>query len=133
MTHAQALRIGAAAGFLVRDLSDAERAAFEEHFFQCRPCAAAVRIGESFSANLRAVLRAKRFEPDAAFLEMHPFEVVVAGAFCGAFSNATTAMETAWHQALRLRLKLQHEGGIPEVDYFVRDRRTGKCTIGRET
>ena len=39
------------------ELSDAERAEFEEHFFDCPTCAEELRSEQEFAANLRAALR----------------------------------------------------------------------------
>ena len=45
MNHSDAIRTKAAAGYLLGDLSDAERDAFESHYFDCSVCSADVRAG----------------------------------------------------------------------------------------
>ncbi|HYM11096.1 MAG TPA: zf-HC2 domain-containing protein [Bryobacterales bacterium] len=45
----------AAERYLLRELSDAERDQFEEHFFDCPACAEDVRMGAIFEANARQV------------------------------------------------------------------------------
>jgi anti-sigma factor RsiW len=56
MDHAEAARKFAAEQYLLGELSDAEREEFEEHFFQCPECAAAVEAGGALVANAREVL-----------------------------------------------------------------------------
>jgi len=57
MDHATALRLRAAERYRTHELTPAERDAFEEHFFECPECAAAVRLEQAFAANARAALR----------------------------------------------------------------------------
>jgi hypothetical protein len=65
MNHREAVEGQAAERYLLMELSPAEREEFEEHFFGCAACAAAVEAGVVFAANARAVLseRAGRHAP----------------------------------------------------------------------
>jgi hypothetical protein len=45
MTHMQAVRSGAAERYLLDEMSEVERHAFEEHYFACMECAEDVRAG----------------------------------------------------------------------------------------
>jgi hypothetical protein len=56
MDHAEAARKFAAEQYLLGELSGAEREEFEEHFFSCSDCAAAVEAGTALIANAREVL-----------------------------------------------------------------------------
>jgi hypothetical protein len=56
MDHAEAARKFAAEQYLLGELSRAEREEFEEHFFYCSDCAAAVEAGTALMANAREVL-----------------------------------------------------------------------------
>jgi anti-sigma factor RsiW len=56
MDHAEAARKFAAEQYLLDELSGAEREEFEEHFFYCPECAAAVEAGSTLMANARQVL-----------------------------------------------------------------------------
>jgi hypothetical protein len=55
MTHEEAIQSNAAEGYLLGELRDAERDAFEEHFFDCRVCAETVREGATMFAAGRAL------------------------------------------------------------------------------
>jgi len=57
MDHAQAALESAVERYLLGELKDPERGAFEEHFFECAECAEEVRLGTRFQANARAALR----------------------------------------------------------------------------
>jgi hypothetical protein len=56
MDHAEAARRFAAEQYLLGELNGAEREEFEEHFFYCSDCAAAVEAGTALMANAREVL-----------------------------------------------------------------------------
>jgi len=56
MTHADAVTNQAADKYLLSELSLEEREQFEEHFFSCPECAAEVKAGAAFAANVREVL-----------------------------------------------------------------------------
>jgi|SRR5579871_5721361 len=58
MEHEEAIRIQAAEKYVARELSPAERRAFEEHYFDCPECADDVRFEQTFAANVRAASRA---------------------------------------------------------------------------
>lgn len=55
MDHAEAARKFAAEQYLLGELSGAEREEFEEHFFYCSDCAAAVEAGTVLMANAREI------------------------------------------------------------------------------
>ena len=54
MTHDEVIDSGASEGYLLGELNDAERDAFEEHYFSCGVCAADVQAGEELVAGIRA-------------------------------------------------------------------------------
>lgn len=56
MTHEEAVRTQAVERYLLRELSDSDRDAFEEHYFSCPECAQEVRAGAVFTASARALL-----------------------------------------------------------------------------
>jgi hypothetical protein len=56
MDHAKAARKFVVEQYLLGELSGAEREEFEEHFFYCSDCAAAVEAGTALMANAREVL-----------------------------------------------------------------------------
>jgi Putative zinc-finger len=55
MNHEEAIRNQVAASYLLGDLSDTERDAFEEHYFDCRVCGDTVRAGAAMFAGGREV------------------------------------------------------------------------------
>jgi hypothetical protein len=57
MDHDEAVRSRAAERYVDRELSPAERDAFEQHFFDCGECAREVQFELAFAADLRAALR----------------------------------------------------------------------------
>jgi hypothetical protein len=63
MTHQQALETMAAERYLLDEMTEVEKHAFEEHFFDCNDCAQDVRVGEQIRVEVRAAggsgLRAK--------------------------------------------------------------------------
>ena len=59
MEHAEATRTGAAERYLLDELGEDERAAFEEHFFGCPDCAEDLRTTATFLAGARRVLAAE--------------------------------------------------------------------------
>ncbi len=56
MDHAEAARTAAIDKYLLGELPEPEREAFEEHFFSCPECARQVSLGAVFKANARAVM-----------------------------------------------------------------------------
>jgi Putative zinc-finger len=63
MDHQTALRFQAAEKYVSGELPEAERDAFEEHFFECAECAEEVRWEQVFAANTRAALREQPGRP----------------------------------------------------------------------
>jgi len=63
MEHDEAVNSQAAERYAARELTPAQRDAFEEHFFDCPECADSVRFELAFAANVRAVSREPRAEP----------------------------------------------------------------------
>ena len=64
MNHEDAIRDNLAAGYLLGDLSGAERDAFEEHYIDCRVCSTTVRSGAIMMAAGHEVAKSEqRFRP----------------------------------------------------------------------
>lgn len=67
MNHTEAIKSKAAAGYLLGELTDAERDAFEQHFFDCLVCAEEVKAGAMMFAAGREVAKSapsyQRFRP----------------------------------------------------------------------
>jgi len=53
LTHEQAVATMACERYLLDELSELERQAFEDHFFTCADCADAVRVGELMRVGAR--------------------------------------------------------------------------------
>jgi len=66
MDHDEALRTHAAERYLLGELTDEEREAYEEHFFACRACADQVKSDDRFVALVREVLEDKKTHPGKA-------------------------------------------------------------------
>lgn len=60
MNHPDAIDTGAAERYALGHMSDSERDAYEEHFFDCPECADEVRTAALFMDSARAVLAEKR-------------------------------------------------------------------------
>ncbi len=56
MDHSQAIQMGAAEKYLLNELDEESRSAYEEHFFDCGECAEDVKNGAAFVANAKEVL-----------------------------------------------------------------------------
>jgi hypothetical protein len=69
MDHEEAARMQASSRYLMGDLSEEERAAFEEHFFDCSPCAKDVATGAMFAQDVRTVFAERPAEKPAGWLE----------------------------------------------------------------
>ncbi len=54
MTHQQALDTMAAERYLLDEMTEIEKHAFEDHFFDCSDCAHEVRLGEQIRAEVRS-------------------------------------------------------------------------------
>lgn len=76
MEHHEAVRTLAAERYLLEEMPEAERDAFETHFFDCAACADAVRTGAALADGVRAgaariaapgPLSARKFSPFAVF------------------------------------------------------------------
>lgn len=105
MNHAEAIESKAAAGYLLGELSEAERDAFEEHFFDCRVCAEDVRQGAVMFASGRAVA-----QNDKNYVRFRPWKWVASTA------AATAVVTVLAYQALvipRLRQVEQMETLTP--------------------
>lgn len=59
LTHEQAVGTMACERYLLDELSELERQAFEDHFFTCADCADAVRVGELMRVGAREAGRAQ--------------------------------------------------------------------------
>jgi hypothetical protein len=62
MDHEKSISTHAAEGYLLGELTPAERDAFEEHFFDCEECGQAVRDGAAFRDGMRALGKESRFQ-----------------------------------------------------------------------
>ena len=87
MNHEEAIRSQAAASYLLGDLPEAERDAFEEHYFDCRECGDTVRAGATMFANGREVV-----ENESSFRRFRPLKSALASA------AATAAIVVATYQ-----------------------------------
>src|SRR5688572_14612794 len=56
MTHEQAVQTGASERYLLEEMSELERDAFENHYFSCLECAEDVRTGGLLRAGVKAGL-----------------------------------------------------------------------------
>jgi hypothetical protein len=67
MTHQQALDTMAAERYLLDEMTELEKHAFEEHYFDCSDCATEVRLGERVRVEVRSTrnLDSKMVEPSA--------------------------------------------------------------------
>ena len=59
MTHEHALKTMASERYLLEEMSELERHAFEEHFFSCADCAEDIRTAEMMRAGVRQAGRAE--------------------------------------------------------------------------
>jgi hypothetical protein len=66
MEHRAAVQEKLTERYLLNELAPAEREDFEEHFFSCAECADDVRLGASFVANAKEVLRTGSLAPERA-------------------------------------------------------------------
>ena len=57
MDHREAQDTKASERYLLGELSELERFAFEEHYFECRECAEDVRAGAAMARGIRALAR----------------------------------------------------------------------------
>jgi hypothetical protein len=62
MDHETAVRSQAAERYVLEEFPPEERAAFEEHFFECPECAEEVRCASVFAANATQALREERID-----------------------------------------------------------------------
>jgi hypothetical protein len=73
MEHHEAVYSHAPEKYVTKELSPADRAAFEKHFFDCAECAEEVRLELTFAANARAVLREQRMKmPQLSWRDVWP-------------------------------------------------------------
>lgn len=79
MNHEEAIRNQAAASYLLGDLPEAERDAFEEHYFDCRECGDTVRAGATMLVAGREVV-----ENDSSFRRFRPLKSALTGAAAAA-------------------------------------------------
>jgi hypothetical protein len=63
MNHNEATQIGAAEKYVLRELSDDLRDAYEEHFFDCAACAADVQAATIFAETARDVFEQEGHRP----------------------------------------------------------------------
>jgi Putative zinc-finger len=65
MTHRQAVETLASERYLLDEMTELERHAFEEHFFDCRDCADDVRAGETMRLRTKSALAARAEAPQS--------------------------------------------------------------------
>ena len=66
MEHQEAIRLGAVEKYLLGELPTPQRDEFEEHFFDCRECAAELRMTANFLGIAREELKRGNFGAAAA-------------------------------------------------------------------
>ena len=87
MDHQQAIQLGAAERYLLGELPAPQRAEFEEHFFDCRDCAAELRMTADFLDIARQELKGGQVRSAApkasrrTWLELFARPAVLAPAF----------------------------------------------------
>ena len=75
MDHNEATQLGAAERYLLRELADEQREAFEDHFFNCTECTAEVRAAMIFADTAREVFgeaeqsKSIQLEPQTSAIE----------------------------------------------------------------
>src|ERR1700688_2973376 len=69
MDHSEALKLQAAEKYVLGELSSALRDEYEEHYFDCRECAADLKAAAAFADASRAQFRS---EPREVFLDKEP-------------------------------------------------------------
>jgi hypothetical protein len=62
MDHEAAIRTGAVERYILGEMKDAERDAFEEHYFCCPICAEAIRTADALKGEMKDALSGGRFE-----------------------------------------------------------------------
>ncbi len=72
MDHEEAIRLQAVDRYLLNELTNGERQAFEEHFFSCSECSEDLHAGAILIDNSRAVLREEFLESVPASPSAHP-------------------------------------------------------------
>src|SRR5690349_14239555 len=83
MNHEEAIRNQAAASYLLGDLTEAERDAFEEHYFDCVVCGDTVRNGARlFAAGAQIVTQ------EQAYQRFRPWKWVASSAAAAALTVA---------------------------------------------
>ena len=75
MDHNEATQLGAAERYVLRELADEQREAFEDHFFNCTECTAEVRAAMIFADTAREVFgeaeqsKSIQLEPQTSAIE----------------------------------------------------------------
>jgi hypothetical protein len=73
MTHEKAVQTGASERYLLEEMSELERHAFEDHYFSCLECAEDVRTGGMLREGVRAgLLRAETAPGRATVTQLKP-------------------------------------------------------------
>lgn len=62
MNHSETIQLQAAVKYVLGELSPADHAAYEEHYFDCPECAADLKALAAFADNAREVLRQQQHE-----------------------------------------------------------------------
>lgn len=98
MEHSEATETMASARYLLGELTDEERDAFEEHYFGCGECAADVRSGSSMIDAIRSSRSAAAAPPKR--LSYAPWLVAAAASIAAAFfgiQNSALKQDAAPH------------------------------------
>ncbi|HUB31760.1 MAG TPA: zf-HC2 domain-containing protein [Bryobacteraceae bacterium] len=80
MDHEAAVRTAAVERYVLGEMKDDERDAFEEHYFSCPACAEAVRTAEALKGEMKDVLREGTFEKRRAWWFPLPVMIPAAAA-----------------------------------------------------
>jgi hypothetical protein len=91
--HEEALKTHAVELYLLNELTERERFAFEEHYFECQTCAEAVEAGQIFSHNVEPTSPATGIQWRSPITAIAAFLAVIAGGqqFVIALSKAPQA------------------------------------------
>lgn len=92
MNHSEAIETNAAESYLLGELIDPQRDAFEEHYFDCRVCAETVRTGATLLASGHEVVKTessfRRFRPMSWLPASVASSVAAAGAVIAIYQGA---------------------------------------------
>jgi len=119
MNHEEAISRLAAERYLLGEMKEEDRAAFEEHFLACAECFEAVNLGHDFMQQAQPVarqLRAEEATDDAKDRERNFFDRLLAGlkSPAPAWALVVILSGVATYQSVR-----QPKGAFPESRYVL--------------